>query len=100
MIVAFDASFLLYLFAPAGDVGTPLDENEKARSKRLYRLLRNSSLDGTAMTPLLVWAIAAGSVATKAVAILLFALATGLFVEATRRHTRGGAWRWRWGKDD
>ena len=53
-----------------------------------------------AMTPLLVWAIAAGSVATKAVAILLFALATGLFVEATRRHTRGGAWRWRWGKDD
>ena len=32
----------------------PLDENEKARSKRLYRLLRNSSLDGTQMTPLLV----------------------------------------------
>lgn len=32
----------------------PLDENEKARSKRLYRLLRNSSLDGTEMTPLLV----------------------------------------------
>ena len=32
----------------------PLDENEKARSKRLYRLLRNTSLDGTAMTPLLV----------------------------------------------
>jgi hypothetical protein len=32
----------------------PLDENEKTRSKRLYRLLRNSSLDGTAMTPLLV----------------------------------------------
>jgi hypothetical protein len=32
----------------------PLDENEKARSKRLYRLLRNASLDGTAMTPLLV----------------------------------------------
>jgi hypothetical protein len=32
----------------------PLDENEKARSKRLYRLLRNLSLDGTAMTPLLV----------------------------------------------
>lgn len=29
MMVAFDASFLLYLFAPAGDVGTPLDENEK-----------------------------------------------------------------------
>ena len=25
----------------------PLDENEKVRSKRLYRLLRNSSLDGT-----------------------------------------------------
>jgi hypothetical protein len=32
----------------------PLDESEKARSKRLYRLLRNASLDGTAMTPLLV----------------------------------------------
>lgn len=32
----------------------PLDENEKARSKRLYRLLRNSSIDGTEMTPLLV----------------------------------------------
>jgi len=32
----------------------PLDENEKARSKRLYRLLRNASLDGTEMTPLLV----------------------------------------------
>jgi hypothetical protein len=32
----------------------PLDENEKARSKRLYRLLRNSSLDGTEMTPLLI----------------------------------------------
>jgi len=32
----------------------PLDQNEKARSKRLYRLLRNAALDGTAMTPLLV----------------------------------------------
>ena len=32
----------------------PLDENEKARSKRLYRLLRNPRLDGTVMTPLLV----------------------------------------------
>ena len=32
----------------------PLEEKEKARSKRLYRLLRNPSLDGTAMTPLLV----------------------------------------------
>lgn len=32
----------------------PLEEKEKARSKRLYRLLRNSSLDGTEMTPLLV----------------------------------------------
>jgi Transposase DDE domain len=32
----------------------PLEENEKARSKRLYRLLRNSSLDGTEMTPFLV----------------------------------------------
>ena len=32
----------------------PLDESEKARSKRLYRLLRNSSLDGTEMTPLLI----------------------------------------------
>lgn len=32
----------------------PLEENEKARSKRLYRLLRNHTLDGTAMTPLLV----------------------------------------------
>lgn len=32
----------------------PLEECEKARSKRLYRLLRNPSLDGTAMTPLLV----------------------------------------------
>src|SRR6516164_4146374 len=32
----------------------PLNENAKARSKRLYRLLRNASLDGTEMTPLLV----------------------------------------------
>ena len=32
----------------------PLDEREKARSKRLYRLLRNAGLDGTEMTPLLV----------------------------------------------
>ena len=32
----------------------PLDPREKARSKRLYRLLRNASLDGTQMTPLLV----------------------------------------------
>lgn len=32
----------------------PLDEREKARSKRLYRLLRNTHLDGAEMTPLLV----------------------------------------------
>lgn len=32
----------------------PLDESEKARSKRLYRLLQNTGLDGTVMTPLLV----------------------------------------------
>lgn len=32
----------------------PLDESPKTRSKRLYRLLRNSSLDGTEMTPWLV----------------------------------------------
>src|SRR6266849_1699215 len=32
----------------------PLDEPEKARSKRLYRLLLNPALDGTEMTPLLV----------------------------------------------
>lgn len=32
----------------------PLEESEKARSKRLYRLLRNANLDGTVMTPLLV----------------------------------------------
>jgi hypothetical protein len=32
----------------------PLEESEKARSKRLYRLLRNKFLDGTEMTPLLV----------------------------------------------
>lgn len=32
----------------------PLDETEKARSKRLYRLLANKHLDGTEMTPLLV----------------------------------------------
>ena len=32
----------------------PLDEREKARSKRLYRLLRNAALDGTELTPLLV----------------------------------------------
>jgi len=32
----------------------PLDVKEKFRSKRLYRLLRNRSLDGTEMTPLLV----------------------------------------------
>lgn len=32
----------------------PLDESEKARSKRLYRLLQNPALDGTVMTPLLV----------------------------------------------
>src|SRR5215831_21245346 len=32
----------------------PLEEKEKVRSRRLYRLLRNSSLEGTEMTPLLV----------------------------------------------
>ena len=32
----------------------PLDEPEKSRSKRLYRLLRNAALDGTELTPLLV----------------------------------------------
>lgn len=32
----------------------PLSENEKARSKRLYRLLRNPLLEGTQMTPLLI----------------------------------------------
>lgn len=32
----------------------PLDESEKMRSKRLYRLLRNPALEGTVMTPLLV----------------------------------------------
>ncbi len=32
----------------------PLEESEKSRSKRLYRLLRNKYLDGTEMTPLLV----------------------------------------------
>ena len=32
----------------------PLDEAEKARSKRLYRLLRNPALDGTELTPLLI----------------------------------------------
>src|SRR5712692_9794977 len=32
----------------------PLDEQEKARAKRLYRLLRNAALNGTEMTPLLV----------------------------------------------
>ena len=32
----------------------PLVEAERARSKRLYRLLRNPRLDGTVMTPLLV----------------------------------------------
>lgn len=32
----------------------PLEESEKARSKRLYRLLRNAALDGPVMTPLLV----------------------------------------------
>jgi Transposase DDE domain len=32
----------------------PLEETEKNRSKRLYRLLRNTALDGTQMTPLLV----------------------------------------------
>ncbi len=32
----------------------PLDQQEKARSKRLYRLLRNTALNGTEMTPLLV----------------------------------------------
>jgi Transposase DDE domain len=32
----------------------PLDEQEKARSKRLYRLLRNAALNGTEMTPLLM----------------------------------------------
>lgn len=32
----------------------PLEENEKTRSKRLYRLLRNAALDCTQMIPLLV----------------------------------------------
>ena len=48
---------------------------------------------------LLAWLVAAGGVAIKALAILLFTVATGLFVEISRRHTRGG-WKWRWGKDD
>ena len=48
---------------------------------------------------LLGWLVEAGSVAVKIVAILLFALATGLFVELARRRTRGG-WKWRWGRDD
>jgi len=41
----------------------PLDPIEKARSKRLYRLLRNASLDGTRMTPLLVRLAGGGGVA-------------------------------------
>ncbi len=32
----------------------PLDQTEKARAKRLARLLRNPALDGTVLTPLLV----------------------------------------------
>lgn len=32
----------------------PLEQREKSRSKRLYRLLRNSALDTAAMTPFLV----------------------------------------------
>ncbi len=32
----------------------PLDESEKAREKRLHRLMANKHLDGTEMTPLLV----------------------------------------------
>jgi hypothetical protein len=46
---------------------------------------------------LLAWLIAAAAPAVKVVAIMLFALATGLFVEVSRRRTRGG-WKWRWGK--
>ena len=48
---------------------------------------------------LLAWLVAVGSLAIKVVAILLFAVATGLFVEVSRHHTQGG-WKWRWGKDD
>jgi hypothetical protein len=32
----------------------PMDTNEKAREKRLYRLLRNKHLEGPEMTPFLV----------------------------------------------
>lgn len=43
-----------YLTLCALSRAMPLEESEKARSKRLYRLLRNKYLDGTEMTPLLV----------------------------------------------
>ena len=46
----------------------------------------------------LTWAIAIGSLATKTISILLFVLTTAMFVELTRRHTRGD-WRWRWGDE-
>lgn len=43
-----------YLTLCALSRAMPLEESEKARSKRLYRLLRNKFLDSTEMTPLLV----------------------------------------------
>jgi len=43
-----------YLTLGALSRALPLEEREKARSKRLARLLRNPHLEGSAMTPLLV----------------------------------------------
>jgi hypothetical protein len=43
-----------YLTLCALSRAMPLQEREKARSKRLYRLLRNRHVEGSAMTPLLV----------------------------------------------
>lgn len=43
-----------YLTLCALSRAMPLEEDEKARSKRLYRLLRNRFLEGPEMTPLLI----------------------------------------------
>lgn len=59
MTVAFDASFMLYLFAPAGDVGTPLDADQvpitfaKARVQALLKALEAADTRIVIPTPAL-----------------------------------------------
>ena len=47
----------------------------------------------------LAWLVAAATLGTKVVAIVVSVFSTMLFVEMARRHTAGG-WKWRWGSGD